>query len=61
MSIHRIAALGASLADGPDLGALAAAYVLMTAVLGPIATKFSDRIPIPAALSAQRIVTSNTG
>ena len=56
-----IAALGASLADGPDLGALAAAYVLMTAVVGPIATKFADRIPIPAALSAQRIVTSNTG
>ena len=56
-----IAALGASLADGPDLGALAAAYVLITAVLGPIATRFSDRIPIPAALSAQRIVTSNTG
>jgi monovalent cation:H+ antiporter-2, CPA2 family len=42
-----IAALGASLADGPDLGALAAAYVLLTAIIGPVLTKFSDRIPVP--------------
>ena len=40
-----IAALGARLADGPRLGALAAAYVLVTAIMGPVAAKFSDRIP----------------
>ena len=39
-----IAALGVDLADGPELGALAAAYVLMTAVLGPIATRYSDQM-----------------
>ena len=39
-----IAALGASTADGPELGALAAAYVLMTAIAGPLATKYSDRL-----------------
>jgi CPA2 family monovalent cation:H+ antiporter-2 len=42
-----IAALGADLADGPELGALSAAYVLLTAVLGPLATKHSHRIPVP--------------
>ncbi len=45
-----IAALGSSLVDGPDLGALAAGYVLITAMVGPIVTKFSDRIPLPARL-----------
>jgi len=39
-----IAALGASLADGPELGALAAAYVLLTAVVGPLLTKQADPI-----------------
>ncbi len=43
-----IAALGSSLVDGPDLGALAAAYVLITAIVGPIAAKFADRIPVPS-------------
>ncbi len=43
-----IAALGADLADGPQLGALAATYVLITAILGPLATRFSDRIAIPS-------------
>lgn len=38
-----IAALGADLVDGPELGALAAAYVLITAIAGPVTTKFSDR------------------
>lgn len=41
-----IAALGADLADGPELGALAAGYVLITAVVGPVAARFSDRIPL---------------
>jgi CPA2 family monovalent cation:H+ antiporter-2 len=39
-----IAALGADLADGPELGALAAGYVLITAVLGPLLTRFSDQL-----------------
>ena len=42
-----IAALGASLVDGPELGALAAGYVLITAIVGPLAAKFSDRIALP--------------
>jgi CPA2 family monovalent cation:H+ antiporter-2 len=49
-----IAALGSSLLDGPELGALAAAYVLITAVVGPLASKFADRIPIPGRLARPR-------
>ncbi|MFK8025324.1 MAG: cation:proton antiporter [Ilumatobacter sp.] len=41
-----IAALGAGLADGPELGALAAGYVLITAVAGPVAARYADRIPL---------------
>lgn len=41
-----IAALGADLADGPELGALAAGYVLVTAIVGPIAARFADRVPL---------------
>ncbi len=40
-----IAALGAGLADGPEPGALVAGYVLMAAILGPLAAKFIDRLP----------------
>ncbi len=43
-----IAALGSELADGPELGPLAAAYVLVTAIFGPIATKFADRVTFDA-------------
>ena len=39
-----IAALGADLADVPELGALAAGYVLITAIVGPLTTRFSDQI-----------------
>ncbi len=46
-----IAALGSTLVDGPDLEALAAAYVLMVAVAGPLITRYSDQIPIPARLA----------
>jgi CPA2 family monovalent cation:H+ antiporter-2 len=49
-----VAALGAGLADGEDLGALAAAYVLFTALLGPLATKYAHRLPVPARLAATR-------
>lgn len=40
-----IAALGAGGADAEELGALAAAYVLLTAVAGPLAAKYVDRLP----------------
>lgn len=36
-----IAALGASLVDGAELGAVAAGYVLITAIVGPLATRFA--------------------
>jgi monovalent cation:H+ antiporter-2, CPA2 family len=39
-----IAALGASLVEGAELAALAAAYVLLTAIAGPILTKYADRL-----------------
>jgi monovalent cation:H+ antiporter-2, CPA2 family len=39
-----IAALGATTANGAELGALAAAYVLITAVAGPLAAKYADRL-----------------
>jgi CPA2 family monovalent cation:H+ antiporter-2 len=38
-----VAALGASLVEGPEIAALGAAYVLITDVVGPVATKFADR------------------
>ncbi|MGV3759134.1 MAG: cation:proton antiporter [Actinomycetota bacterium] len=38
-----IAALGASLADGSDLAALAAGYVLLTVVIGPLASRADGR------------------
>lgn len=43
-----IAALGADLADGPQLGALAAGYVLLTAVFGPLATRYAEQL-VPKA------------
>ena len=51
-----IAALGSDLVDGPDLGALAASYVLITAVAGPLLTKVSDRIPVPERFQPGRRV-----
>jgi CPA2 family monovalent cation:H+ antiporter-2 len=45
-----IAALGSSLVNGPELGALAAGYVLLTAIIGPIAARFADQIPLPTRL-----------
>ncbi len=48
-----VAALGADLADGPQLGALAAGYVLATAIIGPLAAKFSDRIRLPNRSTAR--------
>ncbi len=37
-----IASLGAGLTDGEDLGAVAAAFVLVTAIAGPLATRALD-------------------
>lgn len=46
---------GIAVADGvePDLGPLAAAYVLLLAIAGPLAAKVVDRIAAPAATVAQ--------
>jgi CPA2 family monovalent cation:H+ antiporter-2 len=45
-----IASLGASLDDGAHLGALAAAFVLLSALAGPLAARFVDAGPrVPAA------------
>ena len=54
-----IAALGATRPEGDELGALAAAYVLVTAVLGPVAARHADRIPLPASrpMTASQNVT----
>jgi CPA2 family monovalent cation:H+ antiporter-2 len=41
-----IAALGADLVDGPELSALAAGYVLLTSVFGPLAARYADRLPV---------------
>lgn len=46
-----IAALGATVAFGAELEALAAAYVLVLAIVGPVLTRYSDHIPIPARLT----------
>jgi monovalent cation:H+ antiporter-2, CPA2 family len=44
-----IASLGAATVDGADLGAVAAAFVLITAVVSPILAKIVDRSPAGAA------------
>ena len=49
-----IAALGATAADGEELGALAAAYVLLTAIIGPLITKHADALARPAPSRERR-------
>ena len=49
-----IAALGTGLDDGAQLGALAAGYVLLTAIFGPLAARYADQLselrrPVPAS------------
>jgi CPA2 family monovalent cation:H+ antiporter-2 len=39
-----IAALGAATVDGASLGAIAAAYVLITAIAGPLAARYADQL-----------------
>lgn len=46
-----IASLGAAGAFGPQLTALAAAFVLVTAMVGPLLAKYADRLPLPGALA----------
>jgi len=48
-----IASLGAGVSHGDDLGALAAAYVLLTAIAGPLAARYVDR-PRPRTAEGQR-------
>lgn len=47
-----IASLGAELADGERLGAVAAGFVLLTAVVGPLATRSADRLSAKLPASA---------
>ena len=47
-----IASLGATAANGDDLGALAAAFVLISAVVGPVASKLADRPPPAVSMTA---------
>ena len=47
--------LGAGLADGAELGALAAAYVLLTAIAGPGATKYAAHLPYRPGSGAPKI------
>lgn len=52
-----IAALGAGLADGAELSALAAGYVLITAVVGPLLARYADDLPLPSRSPARRGLT----
>jgi hypothetical protein len=56
-----IASLGATLHDGERLGAVAAGFVLLTAIIGPVLARFSDRLtPKPAAGAASVPAESGT-
>ncbi|MCZ7531314.1 MAG: cation:proton antiporter [Acidimicrobiia bacterium] len=46
-----IASLGVTLADGNDLRALAAAFVLITAIVGPLAARFVTGSPFRSSVS----------
>jgi CPA2 family monovalent cation:H+ antiporter-2 len=46
-----IASLGVGGDHGEELGALAAGYVLLTAIAGPLAAKYADRVPLRTAPS----------
>ena len=49
-----IASLGATLADGEDLGALAAAFVLLTAIAGPLGARLAG-VSAPERARARRV------
>ena len=42
-----IATLGTGLSDGSELSALAAGYVLITAIGGPLLARYADSLPLP--------------
>jgi CPA2 family monovalent cation:H+ antiporter-2 len=46
-----IASIGAALADGDDLGAVSAAFVLITAIVGPVAARFVGASPTRATVT----------
>ena len=48
-----IASLGITLADGDELGSLAAAYVLLTAIVGPLLAKNADSL-LPSSRAPRR-------
>lgn len=50
-----VASLGESLADGADLGAVAAAFVLVTAIVGPVAARYAGTRRRPPAASELRL------
>ena len=52
-----IASLGATLDDGDDLGAVAAAFVLLTAIVGPLAARFVGAPP----QSGRRTIAARRG
>ena len=54
-----IASLGIGSDHGADLGALAAAYVLLTAVVGPLAAKYADNLPLRTARAAPPETSAN--
>lgn len=56
-----IAALGAGLTDGPELGALVAGYVLVTAIAAPFAAKYADRLTLPTRKSGTGQVQNGSG
>ncbi|MDP9442609.1 MAG: cation:proton antiporter [Actinomycetota bacterium] len=47
-----IASLGAGTPHGEDLGALAAAFVLLSAIVGPLVAKYADAVPVRARHAA---------
>ncbi|HEX2041425.1 MAG TPA: cation:proton antiporter [Acidimicrobiales bacterium] len=53
-----IASLGAGTENGDELGALAAAYVLLTAVAAPLAAKYADRLPVRGPSAPERAPSS---
>lgn len=54
-----IAALGADLVDGSELGALAAGYVLITAVVGPLCARYADSLP-PVSSIRSRVTSGSS-
>jgi len=49
-----IASLGATIDHGDELGALAAAFVLLSAIFGPLLTRYADGIRLPRRLTPAR-------